>query len=453
MGRGRRRGAEICRMSALFALVDCNNFFVSCERVFNPRLQGRPVVVLSSNDGCAVARSNEVKALGVKMGTPWFRMRDLARRHGIVGLSSNFTLYGDMSDRVVAILRGFSPEVEVYSIDESFVGIGDSGGQTGAPAAIGQAMRERVRQWTGLPVCVGIASSKTLAKLANHVAKTQSRFDSVCDFSTMTGSELDALLATIQVNEVWGIGRKTAEQLRGIGIATVGALKQASVNALRAHFGVVMARIVSELRGISCLQLDEVEAPRQQIIASRSFGMPVMTVDELGEAISTFAARACERLREQGSICGAIHAFIETSRFSEPSYANGITVPLPEPSDDTRVLTGAALSGLRRIFRKDYQYKKAGVVLMDLSLAGFRQHSLFDSGAGDARSPQVMAAMDAVNALYGRDTLHLGSAGTQSRWRTRADNRTPRYTTDWNELPKVRAGLAQERGEKSFDIV
>ncbi|MEA5098164.1 MAG: Y-family DNA polymerase, partial [Burkholderiaceae bacterium] len=397
------------------------------------------VVVLSSNDGCAVARSNEVKALGVKMGTPWFRMRDLARRHRIVGLSSNFTLYGDMSDRVVAILRDFSPDVEVYSIDESFVGIDDSGGAWGSPAVMGQAMRQRILQWTGLPVCVGIASSKTLAKLANHIAKTQPQFDGVCDFSVMASRELDRLVDPLDVREVWGIGRKSAEHLHRIGIDTVGALRRVPAVSMRSHFGVVMERIASELRGLSCLELDDVEVPRQQIITSRSFGVPVTMRGELGEAVSTFVARACERLRRQESVCGAIHVFIETSRFGEQHYANGITVPLPEPSNDTRVLNAVALSGLQRVFRAGCHYKKAGVVLMDLSHDGFGQHSLFDSSVTSARSVQVMAAMDAVNALYGRDTLHLGSAGTQSRWVARSDNRTPRYTTDWNELPTVRA--------------
>jgi DNA polymerase V len=428
-------------LSPLFALVDCNNFFVSCERAFDPRLQGRPVVVLSSNDGCAVARSNEVKALGVKMGTPWFKMQDVARRHGIVALSSNFALYGDMSDRVVAVLREFSPEVEVYSIDESFVGLDGMLGQWGTAMAMGQAMRQRVWQWTGLPVCVGVAPSKTLAKLANHVAKTQPAFDGVCDFSVMRAREREALLALIDVDEVWGIGKKTTESLQRMGIESVADLLQAKPDRLRARFGIVMERIVDELHGLPCLGLEEVETPRQQIIVSRSFGEAVTTVDEISAAVSTFVARACERLRGQASICGAINVYIETSRFREPHYANGVTVPLPDPTDDTRILSGAALSGVQRIFRKGYPYKKAGVVLMDISPAQFRQHALFDT-AGEgiqnlARSEKVMGTMDAVNALYGRDTLFVGSVGTQARWMTRSDRRTPHYTTDWDELPKV----------------
>lgn len=425
----------------LVALVDVNNFFVSCERVFDPRLQGRPVVVLSSNDGCAIARSNEVKALGVKMGAPWFRMQALARRHGIVALSSNFTLYGDMSDRVVAVLREFSPQVEVYSIDESFVGLDGLAGRWLSPAAMGQAMRRRVLQWTGLPVCVGVAPTKTLAKLANHVAKKQLRFDGVCDFSAMTDDELAALLAGIDVEEVWGVGRRTAEALRGLGIGTAGELRQADAGRLRTRFGVVLARIVCELRGEPCLGLEEVETPRQQIIASRSFGEPVTVRDEVGAAVSTFVARAAERLRGQESLCGAIRVSVETSRFREPCYANGVTVPLPEPTDDTRVLAGAALSGLRRIFRQGFLYKKAGVVLMDLSPAADRQQGLFDAVAADReKSARVMAALDAVNAAYGRDTLFVGSAGTNPRWLTRAGRRTPRYTTDWDELPQIGAG-------------
>ena len=423
----------------LFALVDCNNFFVSCERVFNPRLQDKPVVVLSSNDGCAVARSNEVKALEVKMGTPWFKMRDVARRHGIIAFSSNFALYGDMSDRVVATLRTFSPSVEVYSIDESFVRLDGCLGQWGTATAMGQAMRQRVLQWVGLPVCVGIAPSKTLAKLANHMAKTISLFDGVCDVAAMSPGERKRLLARVDVNEVWGIGRRTTDGLRRMKIETVADLLQAKPSHFRARFGVVMERIVSELHGETCLDLEEVETPRQQIIASRSFGEAVGSIEEVSAAVSTFVARACERLRGQASVCGAINVYIETSRFREPCYANSMTVPLPNPTDDTRLLTGAALSGLRRIFRKAYPYRKAGVVLMDLSASARRQHGLFESEQARAQSEKLMAALDRVNASYGRDTLFLASVGTQVSWTTRSSRRTPHYTTDWAGLPSVRA--------------
>lgn len=426
----------------LFALVDCNNFFVSCERVFAPRLQQRPLVVLSNNDGCTVARSNEVKALGVKMGTPWFQMKQVAHRNGITALSSNFVLYGDMSDRVVAILRDFSPEVEVYSIDESFVRLDGLERLWVSPTETGQAMRQRILQWTGLPVCVGIATSKTLAKLANHIAKTQPEFDDVCDLSALSAQQQDALLAQIDIGDVWGIGRKSAERLRRFGIAHVQALRQTPPSQLRAWFGVVMERIVSELHGKSCLALEEVAPPQQQIIASRSFGVMVTRIEELNEAVSTYVARAAERLRKQELVCGVVHVHLMTNRFREQDrqYANSATVPLLEDTDDTRRLTGAALSGLSRIFREGYQYKKAGVALLELSPAAMRQQGLFSDTEATKHSASVIAMMDAVNARFGRDTLALGSAGTQARWKGRSENRTPRYTTSWEELPKVRAG-------------
>ena len=425
----------------LFALVDCNNFFVSCERVFNPRLQQRPLVVLSNNDGCAVARSNEVKALGVKMGTPWFQMKDLSRRHGITALSSNFVLYGDMSDRVVAVLRDFSPDVEVYSIDESFVRLDGLARLWASPTETGQAMRQRIWQWTGLPVCVGMATSKTLAKLANHIAKTRPEFNGVCDFHAIPAAQQQTLLAQIDIGEVWGIGRKSAEHLRRMGIENVQALREMSPGPLRTRFGVVMARIVRELHGDSCLALEEMAQPQKQIIASRSFGVRVTALEDLNEAVSTYVTRAAERLRKQASLCGAVHVSLTTNRFREQDkqYANSITVPLPEATDDTRQLAGSALAGLVRIFRAGYQYKKASVTLLDLSLAAQRQKGLFADEASDRQSAGVMAMMDAVNARFGRNTLALASAGVSTPWQGRSENRTPRYTTDWSELPKVSA--------------
>lgn len=425
----------------LFALVDCNNFYVSCERVFNPDLQDRPVVVLSNNDGCAVARSNEVKALGVSMGAPWFSLRDLARQHGIVALSSNYALYGDMSNRVMTILRDFSPDIEVYSIDESFISLNGLDGLWESPTAMGQLIRKRVLQWTGLPVCVGIASSKTLAKLANHVGKKMPLFDGVCDFSTMSAARLAWLLSRMDVGQVWGVGRRISNRLHGMGIETVQALKEASPKAMREQFGVVMERTCNELRGMSCLALEEVIPAKKQIIASRSFGEMVVTIDGLSEAVSTYVARAAEKLRNQQSMCGAIHVFIATNRFREQDaqYCNGITIPLPDPSCDNRVLAGAALLGLQKIFRDGYLYKKAGVILLDLSPVSIVQRSLFDDGQATERSARAMAAVDALNHVYGRDTVHVAAAGIRPRWTTRAENKSARFTTCWNELPRVMA--------------
>jgi len=427
----------------LFALVDVNNMYVSCERAFNPRLQNRPVVVLSNNDGCAVARSNEVKALGVKMGTPWFKMQDLVRDHGIVGLSSNYTLYGDMSNRIMAILRTYSPNVEVYSIDESFLNLSGMGSIWASPTLMGQDIRKRVLLWTGLPVCVGIASSKTLAKLANFVAKKLPLFNGVCDFSTMSQARMNWLFERIEVGEVWGVGRRISAKLNDMGIHTVQDLKHTSPRDIRARLGVVMERTCNELRGISCLELEEVSAPRKEIVSSKSFGTMVITLDELREAVSTYIARAAEKLRGQKSVCAAINVFVQTNAFREqdPQYNNGCTIPLPEPTDDNRILASFALRGLDAIYREGYLYKKAGVMLLDLSPNNIVQHSFFDDPEAKAKSKKIVDTLDNLNNRYGRDTLKLSSARTSAAWSMRAGNKTPCYTARRDELPIAKAIL------------
>ena len=425
----------------VFALVDVNNMYVSCERAFNPKLRDRPVVVLSNNDGCAVARSNEVKALGVKMGAPWFQMKDLVREHGIVGLSSNYTLYGDMSNRMVSILRTYSPHVEVYSIDESFLSLAGMDGLWDSRTVMGQDIRAQIQRCMALPVCVGIGSSKTLAKLANHVAKKFALFDGVCDFTTMSAARQDWLLKRIDVGEVWGVGARIGARLHEMGIETVQALKNAEPRDMRAQFGVVMERTCSELRGNSCLALEELAPARKEIVSSRSFGQMVSTLDELSEAVSMYVSRASEKLRGQASVCGAIHVFVQTNRFREgdPQYCNGVTIPFPEPTDDLRTLAGAAICGLNKIYRTGFQYKKAGVMLMDLAPNTFYQGTLFNQERPRDATVKVMAALDALNKRFGRDALHIASAGLGHPWAMRAENRTPRYTSDWNELPTVHA--------------
>lgn len=427
----------------LFALVDVNNMYVSCERVFNPRLVGRPVVVLSNNDGCAVARSAEVKALGVKMGTPWFQMAELAREHGIIGLSSNYPLYGDMSNRFMDILRGYSPNIEVYSIDESFVSLAGNLMHWKTPAEMGQHIRARIDQWIGLPVCVGIGTSKTQAKLANHIAKKFPLFDSVCDFSTMSPARMRWLFDRIDVSEVWGVGRRIGVKLQPLGIHTVQQLKDASPSDIRSRFGVVMERTVQELRGLSCLALEEVEPPRNEIGSSRSFGSKVFGMEDLSQAVATYTARATEKLRARQLFCGAVHVFLQTDRFrpDEPQYSNGLTIPLQQPSDDLRIFTAVALRALEDIFREGFRYKRAGVQLRDLRTSRLSQGNLFDepaSGNGKG-SERIMAALDAINQRYGKDSVQLGAAGIEKRWRTRCENRSPRYTTRWDELPVAHA--------------
>ncbi|MET3120019.1 DNA polymerase V [Undibacterium sp. GrIS 1.8] len=429
---------QLSASKQLFALVDCNNFYVSCERVFNPRLANRPVVVLSNNDGCAVARSNEVKALGVKMGMPWFMMKDLAKEHDIIALSSNYTLYGDMSNRVASILRDYSPDVEVYSIDESFLSLNGMQGLWQSSMVMGQHIRLRVAQWTGLPVCVGIASSKTLAKLANHVAKKWPEFNSVCDFNAIPEPDLSALFATIAVGEVWGVGGRLSARLQEMNINTVQELRDAPIKLLRAHFGVVMERTVNELRGLSCLDMEDVVSPKKQIISSRSFGQLVLTIDELNEAAASYMTRAAEKLRRQHSVCAAIHVAVRTNPFRQrdKQYNNGIVIPLPDPTDDTRTLIGAALFGLEQIYRPGYWYKKVAVMLLDLSNAGQTQGALFDPHGEQAqRSSKLMKTIDILNRELGANSVNIASCGMQKRWSMRAEKKSPKYTTRWDETP------------------
>lgn len=424
--------------SQIFALVDVNNMYVSCERVFNPRLCNRPVVVLSNNDGCAVARSNEVKALGVKMGTPWFQMQELAKQHGIVALSSNYTLYGDMSNRVMTVLREYSSDVEVYSIDECFLSLNGMQGLWPSFTDMGQIMRGRILRDIGLPVCVGIATSKTLAKLANHVAKKRPQFNSVCDFADFSKTELNQLFAEIDVGEVWGVGRKIAERLRGLEISTVQDLRQCATKSIRSHFGVVMERTVNELNGMSCLSLEEVLSPKKQIVVSRSFGQLLLIEDDIAEAVSTYMTRAAEKLRQQHSVCQAVYVFVHTNPFrrQDKQYSNGMMVPLAEPTSDTQLLTQSALHGLKQIYRPGYWYKKAGVMLMDLSTGSSEQFCLFRASETDpVKSAKLMSVLDQLNLNYGRDTVVLGAAGLKKQWTMKSENRSPRYTTSWSELP------------------
>ena len=422
-----------------FALVDVNNFYVSCERVFKPSLENTPVVVLSNNDGCAVARSNEVKSLGVKMGMPWFKMKDLARQHGIQAYSSNYALYGDMSNRVTSILRDYSPDLEVYSIDESFLRIETVAHLYGGAIPMGQQMRHRIKQWTGLPVCVGVGPTKTLAKFANHLAKKNDVFNGVCDLHAMTRPERLEWMWGVEVGEVWGVGSRIRKRLAGMGIDTVLDLRNASPKQMRAQFGVVMERTCNELRGISCLELEDVMPPKQQIMSSRSFGAPVETIEELRESVASYLASAAEKLRRQNSVAGAVYVFVLTNRFKEdePQYNAGITVPMDDATDDTLALTTAALRGLAAIFRPGFRYKKAGVMLTLLSDKGARQATLFDDPVAREKSEKLMEAMDAINREFGRGTLRSGASGIVQRWAMRAENRSPRYTTRWDELPVV----------------
>jgi DNA polymerase V len=424
-------------MQRAIALVDCNNFYVSCERVFQPGLEGKPVVVLSNNDGCVVSRSQEVKDLGLKMAVPWYQMKDLAKRHGIIAMSSNYSLYADLSNRVMALLAGFSPEQEVYSIDESFL---DLTGIPGDHTDYGQRIRQTIRQCVGIPVCVGIAPSKTLAKLANHVAKKNPRFGSVCDFNSMSATELDTLLASIEVGEVWGVGRCTAPKLQETGIHSVLDLKRAPAGQLRARFSVLFERIVQELNGVACLELEDVAHAKQQIICSRSFGVLTSSLPDLEQAVIAYTTRATEKLRQQRSMAGGIQVYIRTNphKKRDPQYQQSILIPLAELSNDTRQFCRAALHGLRQIYRSGYAYQKAGVMLSQIIPAADRPNTLFDDAAARQKSQALMTALDRINNRMGSGTVKLLGEGTDTRWAMRRQNVSKRYTTEWDELAVCR---------------
>jgi DNA polymerase V len=420
-------------MQRAIALVDCNNFYVSCERVFQPRLEGKPVVVLSNNDGCVVSRSQEVKDLGLKMAVPWYQMKGLAKRHGIIAFSSNYSLYADFSNRVMSLLSRFSPNQEVYSIDESFL---DLTGISSDHADYGQRIRQTIRQGVGIPVCVGIAPSKTLAKLANHVAKKNPRFGSVCDFNSMSTAELDTLLGSIAVGEIWGVGRRSAPKLQEIGIHCVLDLKRTPAKQLRARFSVVFERIVEELNGVACLELDDIAPAKQQIICSRSFGMLTSSLPDLEQAVIAYTTRATEKLRQQRSMASGIQVYIRTNPHKErdPQYQQSILMPMREPTDDTRLFCHAALHGLRQIYRSDYAYQKVGVMLSQIIPAADRPNTLFDDVAARQKSHALMTALDRINRRMGSGTVKLLGEGTNTRWTMRRENVSKRYTTEWDEL-------------------
>jgi DNA polymerase V len=420
------------------ALVDCNSFYASCEQVFQPRLRDCAVVVLSNNDGCVVARSKAAKALGIRMGEPWFQAQRRLKAEGklsaVTALSSNYALYADMSNRVMRILARFAPRQEIYSIDECFL---DLGGQAQPAAVIGQRICETVLRWTGLPVCVGIGPTKTLAKLANHLAKHDPVWCGVCDLDVLPGSEVDRLLAAIPVAEVWGVGARLSKRLVALGITTALDLRRAPTRRVRQQFSVVLERTALELRGVACLELEEVMPDKQQIRCSRTFGEAVTSLAELTQAITTFTSRAVEKLRAQQGVAAAVGVEIRTSVFRTETtpFVGSLVVPLVAPSADTRVLVAAARRGLQRIYQPGLVYTKAGVVLLGLRRAGQGQVDLFSDGAADQRSEALMATLDAINSRFGRGSLMLANAHPAPRWRRREQYRSPRYTTRLEELP------------------
>ncbi|HEX8145564.1 MAG TPA: Y-family DNA polymerase [Pyrinomonadaceae bacterium] len=417
-------------MQTAIGSVDANNFYVSCERAFDPMLLGRPVVVLSNNDGCIIARSEEAKAAGVGMGAPLFKTGRSVEEHGVAVYSSNYALYGDMSRRVMEALEEFTPEVEVYSIDEAFMRLEPAEGES--LRSYGLEVREKVRRWTGIPVSIGIAPTKTLSKVANrHAKRSPDATQGVLDLTGL--SEQTRALEETPVGDVWGVGPAYSKMLNAAGIISARQLRDADRRWVRRRMTVVGARIVEELRGVSCLPLEQCPQGRKSVTCSRSFGATVESLGELREAVGVYMTRAAERLRKHRMAAAAVTVFINTSRFGDqPRYGNSATHELACATDSTEELLDWALKGLERIYRPGYKYKKAGVVLCHLIPADCLTMHLF----GDAdfeRSRRVMRAVDEINRRHGRDTVRLGVA-REGRWKTKFLRRSRRYTTCLNEV-------------------
>lgn len=423
----------------MFALVDCNSFYASCERIFRPDLEGRPVVVLSNNDGCVVAGSAEAKALGVATGMPVFEARNLIHKHKVAMFSSNYVLYGDISRRVMATLATLAPAVEVYSIDEAFLDL--SLMRPAELQPLGMALRERVAKWVGVPVCVGVAPTKTLAKLANHAAKTYPATGGVLVLTDPRWRE--RLLARTRVSEIWGIGRRLGQRLNDLEIHTALDLARADCRLIRKRFSVVQERVVRELNGESCLPLETRLEPRQQIIHSRSFGEPMTSLDAVRQAVSDFTARAAERMRTEELCAGAISVYLRTAPVGKPQqlFPHSAQATLSPATGDTRVMVRHVLEMVSTLWQAGYRYGKAGVMLSDLGPAGREQVTLFQEDGNAAKGDALMQVMDTINRS-GKGKVWLAGQGMKRAeprvWAMRRAHLSPAYTTRWSDLPRAR---------------
>ena len=422
---------------ARIALVDCNNFFCSCERVFNPALMGKPIVVLSNNDGCIISRSDEAKALGIPMGAPLHEQQAVIRKHGVHVFSSNYTLYGDMSARVMSILREEVPAIEVYSIDEAFLQLSE-----GFTEEQARALRAKVLQWTGIPVCIGIGSTKLLAKAANrHAKKHKTVTGGVFDLTSYW--DPDGILSGMETGDLWGVGRNLSLRLKGMGITTALEFKQADPAAIRKSMGVIGERMMRELNGIPCLELEEMPPDKKGVMASRSFGSPVEALEELEEALANHVARASEKIRRYGLLATRMEVFLRTNRFrkDDPQYCPGIGITLDRPTNATGELMASARELLHRIHRPGYRYKKTGVQVAGLVSEEEYQPGLFDRPKARIDVDRIV---DEINRRLGdpkNPVINRASQGTirsEKGWRMRSERHSPHYTTDWNQLPEAK---------------
>jgi DNA polymerase V len=417
----------------MFALVDGNTFFASCERVFRPDLRHAPVVVLSNNDGCVVAASPEAKALKIPMGIAFFKVEKFCEQQGVAVFSSNYELYGDLSARMMKTIAGMTPSIEVYSIDECFAdvsGIRDC-------VALGAEIKRRVWQWVGIPVCVGIAPTKTLAKFANHLAKKNPEFRGVCDWNRIGRAAREGWMKRYSASEIWGVGRRMSAKLAEMNIRSVFDFYRADAALIRSRFSVMAERTLRELRGAPSIEISDIASERQQILRSRSFGAAVTSQKELLAALSYHLETAAQELRAQKSFAGAVGVFFSSSRFRDdvPGYSAWDVVPLSRPTADTARLAAATRWLLRRLYRDGIEYKRAGVVLMDLS-GGEAQQDLF-AGCDSPKRLALMRTLDGINERFGRHAIYGGVQNIGAGWRMRRERMSPRYTTRWSEMLKV----------------
>jgi len=422
-------------MPPAFAIVDCNNFYVSCERVFNPKLAGKPVVVLSNNDGCVVARSNEAKALGIKMGVPVFQINSLIKTHKVQVFSSNYALYGDMSQRIMNALSGFTPDIEIYSIDEAFLDLSQF--KQYDLTDYGHKIRSTIKQWTGIPVSIGIAETKTLAKIANKIAKKSVTAEGV--LSLTASPYLNRALEITDVGDVWGIGRSYSSFLEKYGIHNALQLRDADDKFINKRMGITGVRLLQELRGVSCYALDQFPSPKKGITVSRTFKNSIETLDELKEAVATYVSLGAEKLRKEYSVAGVMMVFLMTNRFNKENYYVNIkTIKLPVATSDTSELIHYAHEGLEAVYRKGYLYKKSGVMFKHLNPENQIQANLFNY-KNFKRSKKLMQTLDNINKKMGSDTLKYAATGltNNQRWKTVFKRRSPSYTTNWDQIVKV----------------
>lgn len=417
--------------SKIFALVDCNNFYASCERVFKPSLQNKPIVVLSSNDGCIIARSSEAKALNIPMGAPFYQAREICKKNNVAVFSANFQLYGDMSHRVMQTLSTFSPDFEIYSVDEAFLRL--DGFEN--PLLHAEKISQTVPRWTGVPVSIGLGPTKTLAKVANDAAKK----NKISVLNLLTPQAQNEVLSKTKLRDVWGLGEKLSNQLTRMGFQNAKEIRDAEPSFLRKHFSIVMERLVYELRGVSCLNLEEV-SPQHHIMTSRSFGKKVKTIEELNEALSCFAFRAAQKLRIQNQKARGMYVFIRTNKFNmnSPQYKNSHFENLEIPTNDTGDIIKAGQKILKdHLYKKGFLYQKLGLILTDLVSNKTTQTHLFEK-KDFSKSENLMKALDSINKNFGQKGLFYASQGIERKWQALSDHRSPRYTTSWNELLEVR---------------